>query len=70
MKCQRRRILIHESKIILLTWALVLISSQFKLAQQTVTSATLGGRVEDAGGAVVNGAKARVESKLIRKEES
>ena len=54
---RRRRTLFHISRIVRLILTLFLAGGNFALAQQTVTSATLGGRVEDPSGAVVIGAR-------------
>jgi hypothetical protein len=57
MKYQkRRRTLVHKSGIVSLILALSLISSHAVFAQQTVTSATLSGRIHDASGDVIRGA--------------
>lgn len=57
MKYQaRRRARIHKSGIVPLILALLFISAHSAIAQQTVTSATLSGRVQDARGAVISGA--------------
>jgi hypothetical protein len=61
MKSQeKRRTLIHEARIVLIILTLSLVGSHSARAQQTVTSATLGGRIEDASGAVVSGARLTV----------
>ncbi len=56
MRCQERRSLILIPRIVLSLLSIFLIGSQYAQAQQTVTSATLSGRVEDSSGAVVSGA--------------
>ena len=56
MQVHERRTLFHKSGIVPIIFALFLIGGHSALAQRTVTSATLGGRVEDASGAVVLGA--------------
>jgi hypothetical protein len=52
----RRRTLFHESGIVSILAMLLLLCGHYAMAQQTVTSATLSGRVQDASGAVVSGA--------------
>lgn len=57
MKCvKRRRTLVPESEVVLIILSLFLLSAVCIHAQQTVTSGTLSGRLEDASGAVVSGA--------------
>lgn len=57
MRCQERgRAPVLLSRIVPIVFLLLLIGVQYARAQQTVTSATLTGRVEDASGAVVSGA--------------
>ncbi|HKB65464.1 MAG TPA: TonB-dependent receptor [Pyrinomonadaceae bacterium] len=53
---ERRRSLFCRSGIVLIILSLFLLSGVCVCAQQTVTSGTLSGRIEDAGGAVVSGA--------------
>lgn len=53
---ERRRTLFHKPGIVPVILALLFISAHSVIAQQTVTSATLSGRVQDASGAVVSGA--------------
>ncbi len=57
MQVHERRTLFHKSGIVPIIFALFLIGGHAALAQQTVTSATLGGRIEDPIGAVVIGAR-------------
>jgi hypothetical protein len=57
MRCRERlqtSFPVHRSVLIIIS--VLLIGGPYAQAQQTVTSATLSGRVEDAGGAVVRGA--------------
>ena len=57
MKCfKRRRSLVPGSGIVPIILSLFLLSAVCIRAQQTVTSGTLSGRIEDASGAVVSGA--------------
>ncbi len=57
MKCvKRRRTLVPKSEVVLIILSLFLLSAVCIRAQQTVTSGTLSGRIEDASGAVVSGA--------------
>src|SRR6185437_2578874 len=57
MECfERRRSLFGRSGIVLITLSLILLNGVCVCAQQTVTSGTLSGRIEDTGGAVVSGA--------------
>lgn len=53
---QKRRTAFVRASFCVLALLLFLIGGQLTKAQQTVTSATLGGRVQDASGAVVKGA--------------
>jgi carboxypeptidase family protein len=54
-KLRRRRVLV-ASRVAPIILSLFLLSGQYTIAQQTVTSATLSGRVADASGALVSGA--------------
>lgn len=57
MSCQETRpALFLLSRVVPIIFSLILTCGQYARAQQTVTSATLSGRVEDASGAVVSGA--------------
>ena len=57
MKCfKKRRTIVPKSEIVLIIVSLFLLSAVCIHAQQTVTSGTLSGRIEDASGAVVSGA--------------
>ena len=57
MKCfKRRRTIVPKSEVVLIILSLFLLSAVCIRAQQTVTSGTLSGRIEDASGAVVSGA--------------
>ncbi|HEV7398220.1 MAG TPA: TonB-dependent receptor [Pyrinomonadaceae bacterium] len=50
--------------------AAVLFTAQFATAQQTVTSATLGGMVQDAGGGLISGANLTVTNLATNQKQS